>query len=243
MNPRQRRGLILIFISAIVAVATFVVVMNYVASVNRQVGVRVTVYQAAEDIEPYTALTPQNLKAVEVPRMWVSESAILNLEELVGRRIGFRLNESTTVSSDMLIPSSSLNQNEREIAINVDAVTGVAGRVRPGDRVDVYAVFGDVPGLPKSVQVLVRDVRIVSISGEQRVAQNTDQGIRENSVIPVTMALVPRDAMAVTYAANFAQEVRLVALPSDVGTDRREELDNYDAENLGGVAVLEGMEQ
>lgn len=243
MNPRQRRGLILVFISAIVAIATFFVVANYVASVNRQVGARVTVYQAVEPIEAYTALTPQNLVAVEMPRMWVSDSSILNLDELVGRRIGFRLNANTTVSSDMLIPSSSLNQNEREVAVNVDAVTGVAGRVRPGDRVDVYAVFGDVPGLPKSVQVLVRDVRIVSISGEQRVAQSSDQGVRENSVIPVTMALIPQDAMAVTYAANFAQEVRLVALPSDVGTDRREEIDSYDAENLGGVAVPEGMDR
>lgn len=242
MNPRQRRGLILIFISAVVAIATFLVVMNYVASVNRQVGVRVTVYQAAEPIEAYTALTPQNLRAVEVPRMWVSDSAILNLDELVGRRIGFRLNENTTVSSDMLIPSSSLNQNEREIAINVDAVTGVAGRVRPGDRVDVYAVFGDVPGLPKSVRALVRDVRIVSIAGEQRVVQASDQGLSENSVIPVTLALIPTDAMAVTYAANFAQEVRLVALPSDVGTDRRDDIDAYDAENLGGTAIPEGMD-
>lgn len=243
MNPRQRRGLILILISGIVAVATFVVVMRYVASVNSQVGVRVTVYQATTPIEPYTALSPQNLRAVEVPRRWVSESSILNLDELVGRRVGFRLNESTTISSDMLIPSSSLNQNEREVAINVDAVTGVAGRVRPGDRVDVYAVFGDVPGLPKSVQVLVRDVRIVSISGQQRVTESSDQGIRENDVIPVTLALVPKDALGVTYAANFAQEVRLVALPSDVGTDRREELDSYDAENLGGQAIPEGVDQ
>lgn len=241
MNPRQRRGLILILISAVVAVGTFVVVMRYVASVNSQVGVRVTVYQAAAPIEPYTALSPENLKAVEVPRRWVSESAILDLDELVGRRVGFLINENTTVSADMLIASSSLNQNEREIAINVNAVTGVAGRVRPGDRVDVYAVFGDVPGLPKSVQSLVRDVRIVSIAGEQRVVQNSEDGISEADVIPVTLALVPTDAMAVTYAANFAQEVRLVALPSDVGTDRREELDTFDAENLGGIAVPEGQ--
>ena len=65
----------------------------------------------------------------------------------------------------MLIPSSSLEHDEREIAINVDAVTGVAGRVHPGDRVDIYAVFSDVPGLAKQVRVLVRNVRIVSIGG------------------------------------------------------------------------------
>lgn len=58
----------------------------------------------------------------------------------------------------------------------------------------------------------------------------------------MTLALIPADAMAVTYAANFAQEVRLVALPSDVGTDRRDEIDSFDAENLGGIAIPEGTQ-
>lgn len=240
MNPRQRRGIVLILVSLVVAVATFVVVMRYVASVNSQVGVRVTVYQASQPIEAYTPLSAANLTPVEVPKRWVSDSAILKLDELIGRRVGFRLNIGTNISSDMLIPSSSLNRNEREVAINVDAVTGVAGRVRPGDRVDVYAAFGDVPGLPKSVKVLARDIRIVSIAGQQRVVDRSDRGTSEATVVPVTLALLPNEALAVTYAANFAAEVRLVALPSDVGTDRRGETGQFDARNLGGAAVAEG---
>lgn len=241
MNPRQRRGIVLILVSLVVAAATFFVVMRYVASVNSQVGTRVTVYQASTPIEAYTPLSAQNLTPIEVPKRWVADSAILTLDELVGRRVGFRLNTGSTVSSDMLIPSSSLNRNEREVAINVNAVTGVAGRVRPGDRVDIYAVFGDVPGLPKTVKVLARDIRVVSIAGQQTVVQQSTQGTNEQQVVPVTLALVPTDAMAVTYAANFATEVRLVALPNDVGTDRQGEAESYDAGNLGGTAVPEGQ--
>ena len=241
MNPRQRRGIVLILVSLVVAAATFFVVMRYVASVNSQVGTRVTVYQASTPIEAYTPLSAQNLTPIEVPKRWVADSAILTLDELVGRRVGFRLNTGSTVSSDMLIPSPSLNRNEREVAINVNAVTGVAGRVRPGDRVDIYAVFGDVPGLPKTVKVLARDIRVVSIAGQQTVVQQSTQGTNEQQVVPVTLALVPTDAMAVTYAANFATEVRLVALPNDVGTDRQGEAESYDAGNLGGTAVPEGQ--
>ncbi|MBL8931189.1 MAG: Flp pilus assembly protein CpaB [Kineosporiaceae bacterium] len=240
MNPRQRRGLVLILVSVVIALATFVVVMRYVAGVNSQVGVRVTVYQAADAIEAYTPLTPQNLRAVEIPRRWVSNSSILELQDLVGRRVGFRVSPGTTLSSDMLVPSSSLDKQEREVAINVDPVTGVAGRVRPGDRVDIYAVFGEVPGLPKTVKVLTRGVRVVSIAGQQTVVQKTEQGTDEATVVPVTLALRPQDAMAVTYAANFATEVRLVALPTDVGVDRRGEPDSYDAGRLGGQAIPEG---
>ncbi|MFV0461783.1 MAG: Flp pilus assembly protein CpaB [Nostocoides sp.] len=240
MNPRQRRGILLISVAVLIAVATFVVVMRYVANVNSEVGARVTVYRASAAIDPYTALSADNLEAVEVPRSWTADSAILSLDELTGRRIGFKLNPGTTVTSDMLLPSSSLNTDEREVAINVNAVTGVAGRVRTGDRVDIYAVFGDVPGLPKSVRVLTRDVRIVSVAGQQKVTTQTADGVAEQNVIPVTLALVPKDALGVTYAANFAAEVRLVALPNDVGTDRRGETNKYDASNLGGKAIPEG---
>lgn len=240
MNPRQRRGLILIVVSALVAIATFVVVTGYVASVNSQVGARVTVYRATEPIEAYTPLSASNVEAVEVPGRWTSKSSVLSMEQLQGRRIGFRVNAGSTISSDMLIPSSSLDRAEREIAINVNPVTGVAGRVRPGDRVDIYAVFADVAGLPKSVKVLVRDVRVVSIAGQQTVTQQTQNGTSQQRVVPVTLALIPKDAMAVTYAANFASELRLVALPTDVGADRQGEINEYDAKQLGGKAIPEG---
>ena len=43
MNPRQRRGLVFMAISILVALATFFVVTGYVANVNSQGGSRVTV--------------------------------------------------------------------------------------------------------------------------------------------------------------------------------------------------------
>jgi pilus assembly protein CpaB len=224
-----------------VAVGTFLAVTSYTASVNSQVGSRVTVYRATQPIEAYTALSATNLEPAEVPQRWVSKTAILSLKDLQGRRIGFRLTAGTILSSDMLIPPSDLSPTEREVAINVNSVTGVAGRVRPGDRVDIYAVFADVPGLPKGVRVLVRNIRVVSIAGQQTVTKQSQNGASQQSVVPVTLALEPTGALSVTYAAAFAQEVRLVALPLDVGTNRAREKNTYDAGNLGGQAIPEGI--
>ena len=240
MNPRQRKGLLFLLVALLVGTGTFLAVTAFVANVNSQVGARVTVYQAKGPIDAYTPLSTDNIEPVEVPRRWVSDSSILSISELTGRRVSFPLNTGTTVSSDMLVPSSSLSSTEREIAINVDAVTGVAGRLRTGDRVDIYAVFADVPGLPKSVRVIVTNVRVVSIAGQQTVTQQNAQGMSQREMIPVTLALEPSNALAVTYANAFAQEVRLVALPTDVGVNRTDEQTNYDAENLGGQAIPEG---
>lgn len=239
MNPRQRRGVLFVLMSVVLAVVVFFMIASYVGNVSSQVGDVATVYRAADDLPAYTALDESNVVADEVPARWLSESARVNLEDLVGRKVGFNVVEGTLLSSDMLVPPSDLSATEREIAIEVNQVTGIASRVRPGDFVDIYAVFSDVPGLPKQVRVLVRDVRVVSVSGSQ-VRVDEDAGIGQQNVVPVTLALEPDDALAVTYAAAFAEEVRLVGLPTGTAGDRSDEGDDFDAENLGGVAVPEG---
>jgi pilus assembly protein CpaB len=239
VNPRQRRGVLFILLSVLLGVVVFATVALYVGSVGSQVGSLVTVYRSAEALPAHTEITPEHLVTEEIPQRWVSENAILDETELVGRRIGVNLDEGTLLSADLLVPPSDLDADERELAVNVDAVTGLAGRVVPGDFVDVYAVFGDVPGLPKQVQVLVRSVRVVSVAGSQ-VQVDEESATGQQTVIPVTLALKPNDALAVTYAAAFAQEVRLVGLPSGSAEDRTGELDDLDAGDLGGTAIPEG---
>ncbi len=58
----------------------------------------------------------------------------------------------------------------------------------------------------------------------------------------MTLALEPYDSLAVTFANAFAQEIRLVALPTDVGTDRSEDTDSFDAGNLGGTPIPVGQD-
>ncbi len=239
MNPRQRRGVLFILLAALLAVVVFFVIASYVGRVQSQVGSVVTVYRAAEDLPAYAELDESSLVADEVPARWLSESARVTPEDLLGRRIGFNVAEGTLLSSDMLVPPSDLSPTEREIAIQVNQITGIADRVRPGDFVDIYAVFADVPGLPKQVRVLVQNVRVVSVRGSQvRVDENSPSG--QQNVVPVTLALEPNDALAVTYAAAFAEEVRLVGLPTGTPEDRTGEQGEFDAENLGGTAVPEG---
>jgi pilus assembly protein CpaB len=242
VNPRQRRGVLLMSLSVLASLAVFAVVASFVADVNSQVGERVTVYQAARELPAFSELDDGALEQVEVPRRWASDAALLQPGELDGRRLGVALTPGTVITRDVLVPPSDLSPTEREIALNVDAVTGVAGRVGPGDRVDIYAVFADVPGLPKQARVLVRNVRVVSIGGQQTVAQDFDATGGQRVVLPVTLALEPNDSLAVSYASAFAQEVRLVRLPLG-GTERRTgESDAYDAGNLGGTPVPEGVQ-
>jgi pilus assembly protein CpaB len=237
MNPRQRRGVVLMALSLVAAVLVFFGVSSYVAGVNSKVGPMVTVYQVTKDLPPFTTLSSENTEPAEVPERWAPDNTVLKSADIDGRVIATPLAAGSPVSLDGLVPPSDLDPTEREIAVNVDAVTGLAGRVRPGDRVDVYAVFSEVPGLAKQSRILVENVRVVSVLGQQQV-QSPDEKTIQN-VVPVTLALPPGAALSVTYANTFASEVRLVGLPPGVAQDRSKELKTFDARRLGGRAPLE----
>ncbi len=239
MNPRQRRGVLLMLLSGLTALGVFAVVTSYVADVGARVGDLVTVYRASSSLPAYTTLQPgDQLVAERVPRKWTSDSALVDASDVAGRKLGVALDEGTILTRDMLVEESDLSPTQREIALNVDAVTGVAGRIGTGDFVDIYAVFADVPGLTRQVRVLVRNVRVVSVSGVQQAAGDEEDFGRE--VLPVTLALEPEDSLAVSYAAAFAKEVRLVRLPAATSERRVGEIERYDAVNLGGQPRPEG---
>ncbi len=235
MNPRQRRGVLFILLAGAGAMVVFLMVARYVGGVNSQIAPMVTVYQAAQNIPAYRELTSENVVAVEVPQRYVPPQALREGTQLSGQRVGFTVAKGTFIGADMLLPPSELNANEREIAIEVDAVTGIAGRIASGDFVDIYAVFATQDGTGGNSQVLVQNVRVVSVGGRQTRNKETAEGaLREADVLPVTVALEPEDALKVTYADSFATAVRLVGLPPGIQTESRTgELDSVDSSSLG----------
>ena len=126
MNPRQRRGVLFILLSAVLAVVVFFVIASYVGNVQSQVGSVVTVYRAADDLPAYAILDESSIETDEVPARWLSDTARVEAEDLLGRRVGFNVGAGTLLSEDMLVPPSDLSETEREIAIQVNQITGIA---------------------------------------------------------------------------------------------------------------------
>lgn len=233
MNPRQRRGVIFMLLAGIAALVLFFVAVNYVGSVNAKIAPTITVYRTDRPIPAYAPITDGDVRAEQVPKKWASPQAITDKNSLVGRRASFNIGSGTYLGSDMLLPPSDLNADEREIALTVDSKTGIAGRIRSGDLVDVYAVFGDDAGVGVS-RVLCRGVRVVSVRGVETRNETTSQNeLRQEQVIPVTLALSPEEALQVTFADAFAKTVRLVGLSPEVGAkNRSREPDSVDGRAL-----------
>lgn len=221
MNPRQRTGVLLMIGSALLAIVLFFVVSNYVSGVNSKVAPMVTAYSVADGIDAYQVIQSDDVEEVEIPRRYLPAAAVTNIDDIVGRRAAFNIAQGTYIGSDMLRPNSSLGDNEREVALTVDAKTGIAGRVAPGDFVDVIAVLQPEEG-PASSQAVARSVRVVSVGGvEVRTEQPSRNELQEREVIPVTLALTPEQTYAVTLADATAVTVRLIGLPDGLESDNR----------------------
>jgi pilus assembly protein CpaB len=216
MNPRQRRGILLLTLSALGLLGVFVLVAGYVSDVRAEVDPKVEVLELAKPAEKDKAVTDDMVRTKELPRRWVSKTALRDRARLIGQVALADIPAGSVLQEGMLGSPPELASGEREIAILVDAETGVAGKLSPGSIVDIVATFGgnDQEGVPAESNVVVPGARIIDVGQPELKGGN---GVQEQqadpaTVVPVTFALDPKEALTVTYAESFAAEVRLALL-------------------------------
>ena len=99
----------------------------------------------------------------------------------------------------MLVTPPEINEGEREVAILVDAATGVAGKIEPGRNVDVIASYGAVAADPdngvkaepaRSI-VIVPGAKVIAVGTPRQKPANNAQDAQAGprQVVPVTFAL------------------------------------------------------
>ncbi|MDL4772217.1 MULTISPECIES: Flp pilus assembly protein CpaB [Thermomonosporaceae] len=207
MNPRQRRGVLLMTVAVVGAAAVFVMVLGYVNQVRSEVGRMTGVLQLQSEVEPFQPIQDGMLRRVQVPEKYLPATFIADPAEIQGKVAASVLPKGAYLQQGMLSDAPDLKPGQREIAITIDAETGVAGKVYPGAIVDVYATFSGGNSASCAVRVLNR-VQIIDV-GQLRTEQGKEAGGGGATVVPVTFALDPDATLSLTYAESFAGKVRL----------------------------------
>ena len=215
MNPRQRRAILLLGLAFLGLVGVFALVANYVSQVREEVGPKVQVLALAKDVEPYGAITDDMVKEVTLPEKWVPATAIRDRGALVGLDPATELKSESILQDGMLAAPPDLSAGQREVAILVDAETGVAGKIGPGSTVDIIATYpaSDDGRIRARSRIVVPAARIIEVGQpEMRGGQGVQEGntpADPEQVLPVTFALSVPQQLRVTYAESNATEVRL----------------------------------
>ena len=229
MNPRQRRAVLLLALAAAGLLGVFVLVANYVSNVESEVGDKIVVLKLVEPVAANQVVPESAVDEIVVPRKWAPESALTDYGQLTGVVAVSNLQPNSILQEGMVATPPDLEEGEREIAILVDASTGVAGKVRPGDLVDVIASYSaqeteeeDEAPRPNRALVVVPGARVINVGTPREESPNglQDEAQAAGEVVPVTFALSPRQTLKVQHAQTFGSDVRLALLRPGDSPDR-----------------------
>ncbi|MEU4199754.1 Flp pilus assembly protein CpaB [Streptomyces sp. NPDC045470] len=226
MNSRQRRGVILLLLSVLCALGAFVGVLSVIREVESKVGPERTAYRLKADVPAYQALDPGQFEKVEIPERWLPSTAVTDLARVRGKITVTPLHKGSLLQDDMVVDRPALKPGQQEIAIMIDAATGVAGKINPGARVNIYATFEGKRSQDRPVsKVIVANAQVID-RGKLTPLEHRDPGDTRSSstrratdAVPITFALNTQDAQRVAYAESFATHVRLALVAPGTEAD------------------------
>ncbi|MFD7023883.1 Flp pilus assembly protein CpaB [Promicromonospora sukumoe] len=198
----------LLVVTSILAVAVFGGVLYYVRTVSTQVGPMTTVLQLNRAVEALEPIEPEMLEEVQVPERWVSATAVKDARAVNGMVAATDYEAGSVVQAGMLIDRPGIQPGYREVAILVDSETGVAGKVEPGDHVDIIATMEGSEKVKPVSRVWVSNVLVLEV-GLPRELENPDDLSETTTGLPVTFALTTDDALTLAYVESFSVKMRL----------------------------------
>jgi pilus assembly protein CpaB len=164
MNSRQRRGVILLLLSVLCAFGAFAGVLSVISDVNSKVGPEASAYRVKSDVAPYTQLNSGQFEKISMPKRWLSDNAVTDLAEVNGKIAVTQLRKGSLLQTDMIVKRPALQPGEQEIAIMIDAATGVAGKITPGAAVNIFATFaGAKEGEPAMSKIIVANAHVIDV--------------------------------------------------------------------------------
>lgn len=178
---------------------------------------------AAADIKFGEKIKPEMVKVVDWPANSLPQGSFQRLEELTmgAGRTAMRpivANEILTENSlatgaNRLSTAQLLNPQMRAVSVPVNEVSGVAGLIFPGDRVDVFMSRQPEEALPYS-ELLAQGARVLAVGVDMNVGKEKPE-IVKSATIEVTPLQAQKIALAVTVGQlnlalrHFSDESRV----------------------------------
>lgn len=206
------KGVSYIFIAVVAGLLATIGIKSYVARktfippvATGQVAV------ATADVAPGNALTAASIKMASWPKELIPPQAASALNQVDGRVALSPIASGEPILFSKLAPvgtaaglSSLMEENKRAFTVRVDDVTGVAGFLHPGDKVDVLA---DLKMREESFsKTILQNIKVLSVgqTWEQKGGQS-----KPTVVNTVTLQLTPQETEVLNLASNEGK-VRLV---------------------------------
>lgn len=207
----NRRRILLAVGMGLVAVLLLFV---YIRSKEKEIfgGSYVEVLVISQDVSRETPITEKLLSIKKFPAAFVHPNTIYpqNKEIILGQPARYNLQKGqpllwSDIGKGEGGLSSMLNPGERALTLSVDEISGIAGALKPNDRVDILGIF-EIGG--KSItKILMQNVTILMVGsnlshGENKEDAETNlaKSLLQGPYSSITVAVTPEEAEILTFA-------------------------------------------
>jgi len=169
----------------------------------------VGVVRANVDIARDSLITKDMIETVQLPGKYVHPDAIQESNDVVGKIASSDISSGEILLYSRLADGKSgeqrlaykIPQDKRAVTIGIDSISGVAGYLQKGDRVDIFATIdieessggGSVPYTVLALQ----DVLILETGSAAELTQKSEAVART-----VTLAVEPQEALPLILASE-----------------------------------------
>jgi pilus assembly protein CpaB len=180
---------------------------------------KVTVLVAARAVRAGSLLKPEDLKAKEVSQTDAGNDSNSDNPDVRRSLTGAMVRRTLSVgdllrSADVMRPgdhgflAAVLEPGKRAVTVGVDAITGSAGLIWPGDRVDLILTqtLADATrpmGRRVAAETVLTNVRVIAI--DQQLVQGAEQNDKANHGSTVTLEVTQTEAEQVSVAVRLGR--------------------------------------
>jgi pilus assembly protein CpaB len=218
------------------AIVTALLLFVFLSSLIKFGGSDTTqIVTAAQDIPANTLITQEMLANKDIPTDAVLPGAITKLSDVVGKTMKSDVYVGEQIISvKLIVPGETGNDalsyvidpGMRAITIGVDATSGVAGMLRPSDRIDLVGEFSQAGTV--YTDLVAEYVNILAVDNVLSETGKTADGTTP-AYSTITLEVTPSQAMEISMAA-YSGSIRVVLRsPLD------EALNNYKSITLVNV--------
>ncbi len=206
MNANFSKGFIYILSAVVVGLVATFALHRYITEKTTVPTVATgQVAVAAGDIAPGTGLNGSLVKITSWPTELIPPQAASSVKQVDGRVAIVPITNGEPILMGKLAPegtaaglSGLLDEEKRALTVRVDDVTGVAGFIHPGDRVDILADIRAPEGQDFFSKTILQNIAVLTTG--QVWEQKGDN--KPAVVNTVTVELTPDQAEVLNLASN-----------------------------------------
>ncbi|MGI6119141.1 MAG: Flp pilus assembly protein CpaB [Desulfosporosinus sp.] len=197
----------LILLAFILSVITGLISYNYLTNLEKKVaGQNMPVVVARNQIPKHTVINAEMLEVIELPQKAINPLSSTNTDSIVGK-----ISKETIEPAEQILKTKISNLDEktsglaysiakgyRALTLKTDEVSGVAGEIEKGDRVDIVAsMIGDVNGQKVvTSRMIAENLEVLEIG----MKPSDKKAARTNT--SVTLSVLAEDVLKINYALS-----------------------------------------